>query len=273
MGNDKHIKQTRSKMKKFYFIIFVIVCTGCSTLSKSKENGLSIRIGYSSSYIKDGKKIISLDLRNPKDRISVVLVNHTKDPINLWERWNSWGYFNLHFEVFDSTGEKLLHKIKLSDNMNFTMNIATTLTLFPGDAYVYEADWNIGKWGWDLPFYKGNNLYRFKMRAVYENTDSDGSWGGVLDVQTDSNVWTGKIASDVRTYEVSYYKANDNDRMDYYTYKAVIMSYKAITYFRNEKLDKASKQCLEIENFLKKNAYLVKDKTKLPDIRKKVFTS
>lgn len=155
---------------------------------------LSITIGYHDTTSPEETR--KIELRSPDDDIDVVITNNSNVPILLWESWNSWGHFNVVFEVFDENGSFLYYIERDKKRIAFTRNFPSTFVLYPNDSYVFEGEW-ASPW-WKLPFYKGPDVYKLRMRAVY-HSEADPNY-------PELNLWTGTIKSEIHTYHIEYFK-------------------------------------------------------------------
>ncbi len=126
----------------------------------------------------------------------MVVTNTSANPQRLWETWNSWGYYNLRFEVADKDGN-VISTIKKKPRA-WTRNFPSWVELAPGEHLVLDVDFDRERWV--LPFSKEKRQGQFSlsMRAVFEIA---------ADKETGVHkVWTGKISSPLRPYQVSYWR-------------------------------------------------------------------
>ncbi len=134
----------------------------------------------------------SITCWNENSHFHVVLKNESDTSINLWEEWNSWGYFGLSFVVKDETGKEHIMKKKMR---GWDKNAPTTVTLDPGDMYVFDVRYQGEEWeGAKFPYGKDIQRRRSKMipfyhiKAVYEIREDENS--------KKQKVWTGRIESE-----------------------------------------------------------------------------
>jgi hypothetical protein len=123
-------------------------------------------------------------------RFHVVVTNVSRDPQRLWTTLNSWGYYNVRFEVIDKNGT-LLHTIRKKP-VSWSENTPGCYDIQPGEHAVFEVEFTSDVW--DLTFLAGEKPgeHRVRMRAVYEIHPSRES--------EKYKVWTGAIASDANDY-------------------------------------------------------------------------
>lgn len=62
--------------------------------------------------------------------MKVLLINHTDTAVSFFEDWNSWGYFNLYFEINAKDTTYLITK----KDRYWDKNFPSFKTLFPGDS-------------------------------------------------------------------------------------------------------------------------------------------
>jgi hypothetical protein len=136
--------------------------------------------------------------KSDKRPFYVVLTNKTASPQHLWEEWNSWGFYNLYFEMTDSTNKTWL--VKRSYDRAFMVNAPGWFNLDPGEVHVFSVtfpnDWQ------DLPPARVEDHHAVVMlRAIYEippdpmiQNMKTGAWR--MDTKVKENgVWTGKVIS------------------------------------------------------------------------------
>ena len=151
---------------------------------------------------KESKRIINIyqpeDNHRPASHFHVVVTNTSDRDQRLWETWNSWGYFNLHFDVLDGQGN-VAYSIAKNQNRTWTVNCASSLTLKPGEHFILDVYFD--RETWVMPFLKtpkSQGEFKLKLRAVFEITP---------DAETiEFGVWTGEINSSSDEYTVRYWR-------------------------------------------------------------------
>ena len=171
---------------------------GGSQLAAAEPELLTVKIAvHPRGLNRNGKPGVRyINLSREQSHFHVVVTNKSQQPQRLWETWNSWGYFNLRFEVADEKG-KVLYTIEKSLR-EWSKNFASWVELAPGEQFVMDVDF--ARERWDLPFLKTKRRgdFTLRMRAVFENkTDGD---------TKEHKVWTGKIASPFEDYQVHYWR-------------------------------------------------------------------
>ena len=143
---------------------------------------------------KPGPRVI--DIRQAQSHFHVVVTNTSGKPQRLWQTWNSWGYYNLRFEVADAAG-KVLYAIKKKPRA-WTRNFPSWIELASGEPFVMDVSFD--RESWTLPFLKDKRQGEFplRMRAVFGNR---------ADKQTEEHkVWTGEASSPFQDYRVRYWR-------------------------------------------------------------------
>lgn len=166
----------------------------------AKELSVSIAVPK-----RDSLRVI--DLRQPDAYFNVVVTNLSKRSLRLWETWNSWGYFNLSFDVLDDKGNVVNSVVKRP--RVWTRNGATWVTIKPGEHFILEVDFDPDIWIWGgdigdsrpvyLPFLSvmgAKPEFKLKLRAVFRI---------LPDWETnENNVWTGTVRSTPDTFSVRH---------------------------------------------------------------------
>jgi hypothetical protein len=131
----------------------------------------------------------------PEQGFLVVVTNTSKEPVRVWRDWCSWGYQQLTFEITDDAGKSWV--IRRKDH-GFFKNYPDFWTLGAGEPLVLsialKADlWESDRAGDSLPVadLKGKAV---TIRALFAAAEDDAS--------RENKVWTGKIASAPRVYEL-----------------------------------------------------------------------
>jgi len=178
-----------------------------------EEDGLKVSIG---------ERIIELRPSDP--HIVVVLQNSSSKPINVFEEWNSSGAFNLILEVIKVNGKTLDKPLIIRKGMMIWMaNYPSAEQIAPGDVLVREVRLQVSKhfldpsipetnedinprgpFYWAFPIPAKGVPRQITMRAVFGNNDPVSDTG--MKKQT---VWTGRIASPLKDYDV-YWGADNN---------------------------------------------------------------
>ena len=138
----------------------------------------------------------AINIRREQSHFHVVVTNTSAKPLRLWETWNSWGYYNLSFEVADAEG-KVLYAIRKKPR-SWTVNSPSWVELAPGEHFVMDVYFD--RESWDLPFLKEKPQGEFslRMRAVFESKSNEQA--------EEHEVWTGKLKSPIEGYRVRYHR-------------------------------------------------------------------
>ncbi|HVX84379.1 MAG TPA: hypothetical protein VH253_06150 [Phycisphaerae bacterium] len=113
-------------------------------------------------------------LRDKSSALEVVLGNLTGKPMELYQSWNSWGYFNLTLE-WEADGKK---GTVTPVGRGWTKNFPSTTTVPAGGVMVRSVDIG-GDWtGW--PELKDG--MKLTLRAVYDSKENGGQgWVGTTE--------------------------------------------------------------------------------------------
>jgi len=146
---------------------------------------LSIQI-VGNDYHGDSTKA-GIRVFQPKSHFHVVITNQSDRNIRLWEEWNSWGYFNLTFEIYDTNGESI-GTIKKSSTI-WSRNFPSWLELAPKQHHVINVYLNPSDWEIPIePMGPREGPTDYRMVAKYAITECEDS--------RKRSVWTGKAETD-----------------------------------------------------------------------------
>lgn len=104
----------------------------------------------------------------------VVIENVSDRPQQIYDEWNSWGYFNLHFEFWTPDGERKMMK-KLGKS--WFNNVPTSTTLQPGEVTVWDVYPNDTIWT-AVPLPERHHEVKVRIRAIFEQKDAGEMWTG-----------------------------------------------------------------------------------------------
>lgn len=76
-------------------------------------------------------------LFSERGHFHVLLTNRSAQPVNLFEEWNSWGYYGLSFDVTYADGRRVRAE---KQPRGWRLNYPSTLTLPPQGSYVFDVD-------------------------------------------------------------------------------------------------------------------------------------
>ena len=132
----------------------------------------------------------------------VVITNNSNQAQNLWESWNSWGFFNLRFDILDGQGVVQDSIVKTPDTC-WTMNFPSYTTLKPKQHFVIEVDLSKPEWVVArkerpyTPFAQtdyATNKGQLRIHALFEIPK---------DNETEKqSVWVGKIQTEPETFQI-----------------------------------------------------------------------
>ena len=172
---------------RFSLLSFLVACALISVavgmFLRPPTTELSVHLvgnSYHGDTARQGIRIIGQG-----SHFHVVIENDSKETVRLWEEWNSWGYFNLTFELFDTTG-KSLGEIQKKPTL-WTRNFPSYLELKPNQLHVIDVDLH-PKGDWNMPIKpmgarEGPNKYRLMVNysvPVDEESKKYRVWTGTL---------------------------------------------------------------------------------------------
>lgn len=119
---------------------------------------------------------------NPCLNINVLFINHTDTAVSFFEDWNSWGYYNLSFEIRSGNTSFLITK----KERDWPKNFPSFKTLFPGDSLELRFD----NFSSECSFYQYSGLINAvlnpgsSIKAIYQLPEGallDAKRNGFLD--------------------------------------------------------------------------------------------
>ena len=151
--------------------------------SQERDNRLALSIAI--PLRNSGREI---KYAGERPHFHVVLTNTSKQPVNVWRDWNSWGYSALSFEVTDDKGKTWkVQKGPRGWDKNFpdywTVAAHENLVL---DVYFADAD------TWQRFPRPTGGPQTYTMRAVFETSPDEES--------KKYSVWTGRVVSTADKY-------------------------------------------------------------------------
>jgi len=122
----------------------------------------------------------------------VVISNNTNTQQKIWQSWNSWGFYNLRFDILNDKNE-VIHSVVKNPNRVWTVNYPSQTTIRPKQHFVMDIDLSHKDWVVDRgdknyqrfsTFLKTRERYNLNIRMVYENRKDDeaeklSTWTGV----------------------------------------------------------------------------------------------
>ena len=143
-----------------------------------------------------GQRIIRLTAADP--HFDVVICNVSKQPQLFYSEQCSMGYDNLRLELISIDGKILPQPITVERSVLFWLgNFIFTTALKPGATMVREVRFDNGTDFSGVPYrnfppMNAGEIHMIRMRAVFE----------VQSKGTHSEVWIGRIVSDIQDYRV-----------------------------------------------------------------------
>ncbi|MEO6846616.1 MAG: hypothetical protein ABI443_04355 [Chthoniobacterales bacterium] len=174
-------------MKPFLFFAFFLLPFSLIRVEAGEPSPFTIEIVPSG-----GGKTIQIENENAAE-FYVVLTNISKKSQNVWEYWNSWGYYNLSFKFTLKDGKSF--KIVRRPH-SFRRNFPSVYLIPPGEHQVYairlDKEWEI------TPEFslKGETPVTFKV--IYDTYEIP-----VEPEMLKYNIWMGRLES--KEYQLDLY--------------------------------------------------------------------
>lgn len=131
---------------------------------------------------------------NTLDTFYVLLTNVSKQDQEVFETWNSWGYYAVSFELRTDDGRIV---VIMKKPIEFTRNSSTTFVISPGEQMVYPI--KLGN-TWDAAFplpTADEQPVDVSVKAIYEIKSTRES--------TLQHVWTGRVESNVYHFKFRHW--------------------------------------------------------------------
>lgn len=177
----------------FIIIISYLLIAGCAPEEAKEKKTATFIQKEATSEIKKDKRGLMLKLVVPQESSKtslyighehytchLVLSNQLKETVRVWQDWNSWGYYNITFEL--AVGDSTYHIKKKS--IIWTRNFPSFWLLKPGESHEFKP--NLSREIWEgLPVgINGKGM----LKAIYQIEE---------DKETkEHKVWTGRIESE-----------------------------------------------------------------------------
>lgn len=171
----------------FLGLLFVFIIR--SAVAKEDQDmslKISIPMHNSERTIQIGKQATPFQVR---------IENVSSDQINLWRESNSWGYFNLKFQIVDKDGHTWTVRKK---EIVWEKNSPSFISLEPGGKMVIDVTLDPVIWE-NVLLPHTETLTNFSMTAVYESENSNAA--------SERNIWSGRVVSDDKNY--TFLQQND----------------------------------------------------------------
>ena len=171
---------------RFSLFTFLAVCTlitvAVGMYSRPRTAALSVQV-VGNTYNPEPFIVEQGSKRRGLFYFHVVVQNTSNETIRLWEEWNSWGYYNLTFEVFDVNGKLL--GVAQKKPQTWTMNFPSFLELKPKQVHVIDVYFH--SFDWDAPIKPiiGNQaksnyslVANYSVKACSDSAEQ-GVWNGI----------------------------------------------------------------------------------------------
>lgn len=202
-------------MKNYFLPIFALLallfcCPEVISQARSVAPLASapLEVQISAPKPRNSERLIALDPNQP--HLNVILRNASGKSLQIYQEWNSWGFYNLHLEITELDGQKLLEPLLIAKGPRaWTENAASTDILSSQEAVVREVHLHVpfesenpvtrelNPWGNSYGFFPfpSQSMSRRKVtiKAVFE----------VKSVKPQHpEIWTGRIESSPLTCEI-----------------------------------------------------------------------
>lgn len=121
-------------------------------------------------------------------RFHVIIENLSERQVSLWQEWNSWGHFNLKFQITDDKG---VTWIAMKKEKEWEKNFPGFVSVDPKDKIVIDVTFSPDVWENVFPT-DAEKSTTVSMRAIYESEDSEDA--------RKKGVWSGRLVSDKKEY-------------------------------------------------------------------------
>lgn len=125
----------------------------------------------------------------------VKLINNSKDTLNFYEEWNSWGFWNIEFELIKSTGKHI--KIK-RESKGWDKNFASCYLIKPNQ-HVFIPIYNQKDW-WFWPNLIEEIKSKCEIIAIYTQPSLELKKVNNYEKYNQYKLWSGSIKS--RIYKI-----------------------------------------------------------------------
>ncbi|HKH48724.1 MAG TPA: hypothetical protein VKM72_29005 [Thermoanaerobaculia bacterium] len=156
-------------------LLTLTLCMGVAAAEPRADLQLSF------SAARDPRRVSYMDSTS---HFHVLLQNRSDHEKRIWEDWNSWGYFNLSFEVIDSSGKKWVVKKR---DTGFTRNFPSFLAILPGQTHVFDVYFGDDREWEGFPLRRGAEQ-TVHIRALYDVSETAES--------KTNEVWAGHLKSE-----------------------------------------------------------------------------
>ncbi|MFT7613257.1 MAG: hypothetical protein ACI9J3_002229 [Parvicellaceae bacterium] len=162
---------TKNKMKLIYPILIVAFAFSCQS---DTEPDVEV---FESQLIKEENQIVNgvgIEILGSEGSfIELKLSNVSEDTVRLWEEWNSWGYYNLSFQLKSERAEFEFKKKPRA----WTVNFPSHYCLRPMSDSVFLVDFKSENWELPLDSLVGGLTASFEIKAD-EETEVNNIWIG-----------------------------------------------------------------------------------------------
>ena len=176
--------------------VLLLAATACTTKTAMQSPPALTLTIIPTSYANRFSPEPTISFGEP-NHFHVLLTNTSSTPVNIFEEWNSWGYYGLSFEITYSDGRKdhPMKKVR-----GWQHNYPSTITIAPHGFCMFEVDFGTE---WDDSIragHKAKDGIKCRMRAIYTIEPTDKSLRNMVIGPTP--VWSGTVSSEESAYTV-----------------------------------------------------------------------
>ena len=172
------------KRASFITVVHILLFVSGALLAQADVLAISITFPDESMLLERESVNHSIYMHLEDIQFQVIITNISDEPVQLWETWNSWGWYDLSFEILDDSFT-ILHTVEKKPRF-WTRNFPSFFTLDAGEQYAIDVCFN--ETDWLLPLQEEEDPGRSEayIRAVYtipedEETDEYGIWTGRIE--------------------------------------------------------------------------------------------
>lgn len=187
------------KRIRFSLFTFILTCTLLTfvvgmSLRTPPPAELAIQIIGNDYRGEDAKT--GIRIHSAESHFHVVITNQSDRNVRLWEAWNSWGHYNLTFELLDANG-KSVGEIQKPPRF-WTMNYPSYLELKPDQHHVLNVYFNPNDWEIpNQPMGKREGPTDYRLIARYKIEECADS--------KKHSVWTGELETEPIDIKLGYW--------------------------------------------------------------------
>ncbi|EMY16126.1 hypothetical protein LEP1GSC043_2940 [Leptospira weilii str. Ecochallenge] len=169
------------KISRIFWLPFILISLGVFFLKcfKSEQELLEVSIAIPGN---DNEKGFMIYESSNKITFHVLVKNVSNKEVRIWQGWNSWGYYNLSFQIQINQENVDIYK---TQEKEWPKNFPAFWSIKPNEFVILNVTFNVKTW----PKLKDLKLKneKVKIKCIYEIKEDSSS--------KEYNVWTGRIES------------------------------------------------------------------------------